>query len=246
MMNQIKILLKSYLIQRGYEIQKRPKVLLDNPELNFRISLDLCSKILLSQESQIFLIQVGAYDGVSNDPVRSLIEKYPVHAILVEPQQKAFEKLIDNYSTSNTNVHLENVAVSEQDGLRDFYFLKGDNLPDWYSQLASFSKENILAHNKFVAEELEDFLFSEKVKCKTISTLLDEYSFPRLDILQIDAEGYDEQIVRSINFEEVSPKIICYEHCHMKHDTRNSVMKYLARFGYQFCINDPDTIACKI
>lgn len=95
MMNQIKILLKSYLIQRGYEIQKRPKVLLDNPELNFRISLDLCSKILLSQENQIFLIQVGAYDGVSNDPVRSLIEKYPVRAILVEPQQKAFEKLID-------------------------------------------------------------------------------------------------------------------------------------------------------
>jgi hypothetical protein len=171
MLNKAKRLFKQYLNKFGYEVCAYPKVLLCKPELNFQVDLDLLCKTLLYGEDEIFLLQIGAYDGVSNDPVKNLIQRYPIQAILVEPQKRFFEILVDNYS-GRSGIYLENVAVAEKDELRDFYSLKGDDLPDWCLQIASFSKENLLKHSQFVALDLEKRLSSEKVKCKTISTLL--------------------------------------------------------------------------
>jgi len=51
-----------------------------------------------------------------------------------------------------------------------------------------------------------------KVKLTTVKKILDEYCdgvFP--DILSIDVEGLDFQILKTIDFENNSPKIICVE-----------------------------------
>lgn len=236
---------KNYLNTLGYKVHSYPTFLLEKSEFNFKINLDIICQSILYEQDQIYLLQVGAFDGVSNDPVRDLIKKYNIHAILVEPQKEFFKILVNNYSDFS-NVFLENVAISEKNGFHDFYFLKNDDLPQWCSQLASFSKENILKHGKFMKMNLEKYLFSEKIECKTIPTLLKDSCFPRLDILQIDAEGYDNVIIQSFDLNLIAPKIICYEHCHLDKSTRNNLLEYLSKFGYKFCIIDPDTIAIRI
>ena len=58
-------------------------------EINFEVS---CNKI-----NNLFFLQIGANDGVSDDPINALVRKYNWSGILVEPGSEAFIDLQNNY-----------------------------------------------------------------------------------------------------------------------------------------------------
>ncbi len=85
---------------------------------------------------------------------------------------------------------------------------------------------------------------SRDVECWTFDKLLQEAQAPEtIDLLQIDAEGYDHQIIRSINFERVKPVIIRFEHMVLSQKERNECLSLLASQGYRFLLEDNDTTA---
>ena len=55
-------------------------------------------------------------------------------------------------------------------------------------------------------------LYEVITKCISLSDLIKEQNIKHIDLLQIDTEGYDYQILKSIDFTIVKPTIISFEH----------------------------------
>ena len=53
------------------------------------------------------------------------------------------------------------------------------------------------------------------MKLQISSQLLKKYKIDRINILQIDTEGYDYDIIFSINFKQIRPDIIIFEYLHL-------------------------------
>ncbi len=187
-----------------------------------------------SREIQdFFVLQVGACDGVLADPIQKWIRKYNWHGLLVEPQRTEFERLTMNYR-DNRNLRLENVAVAETDGLRPLYRVK-DNLvkADWQRGIAS-----LVARPKFVKE---DMVVTEMVPCVTFTSLLNRHHVERIDLLQIDAEGYDYKLLKSFDFGRIRPRLIRYEHLHLQPTDQRACVLFLKRQGYRILEMQYDT-----
>ena len=74
----------------------------------------------------------------------------------------------------------------------------------------------------------------------TFATLIEKHNVQTIDLLQLDAEGYDFEIIQSIPFTKVIPSIIRYEH---KHIDNAECRQYLEQFGYEFLHEKHDTVA---
>lgn len=51
----------------------------------------------------------------------------------------------------------------------------------------------------------------ERVQCTTLHQLLDRHDVTQLDLLQIDTEGYDSEILRTLDFTRIRPRFVNYE-----------------------------------
>ncbi len=185
------------------------------------------------ERHDFFVLQIGACDGVMEDPIHKWIEKYRWQGILVEPQIKEFERLKNNYRNSN-NLRFENVAIAETSGLRPLYKVKDENIEaDWQRGVASlFAKPSL---------EKQDMVTTEMVQCVTFDTLLNRHQVKRIDLLQIDVEGYDYELLKLFDFERIKPQLIRYEHRHLKPSVRSSCKKHLKQNGYKILEMEYDT-----
>ena len=61
--------------------------------------------------------------------------------------------------------------------------------------------------------------------------------------VQIDAEGMDYQIIRSIDFQRIKPAIIRYEHMVLHERDRDACLELLEGHGCRFLLEDSDTTA---
>ena len=65
----------------------------------------------------------------------------------------------------------------------------------------------------------------------------------RVDLIQIDAEGYDWPIIRSIDFARLRPRILRFEYRHMSHATRMRASPCWRTAGYRFIVDAENIIA---
>ena len=91
-------------------------------------------------------------------------------------------------------------AISDQEGEIIFYYQKQ------FSQLNTTDKK--IAHEHFNGD------FKERsVKCQTIQNILNhsKYKGIKIDFLNIDVEGAEMKVLKTLNFEIYDPGIICVE-----------------------------------
>ena len=91
-------------------------------------------------------------------------------------------------------------AISDQEGEITFYYQKK------FSQLNTTDKK--IAMNIFNGN------FKERlVKCQTIHNILtnSKYKEVKIDFLNIDVEGAEMKVLKTLNFEIYDPKVICIE-----------------------------------
>ena len=180
-----------------------------------------------------FVLQIGACDGVMADPIHTWIKKYRWQGILVEPQREEFERLKINYR-DNDNLGFENVAIAEHSGLRPLYKVKDENIEaSWQRGVASLLPKPGL--------EKQDVVTTEMVQCVTFDTLLNRHQVKRIDLLQIDVEGYDYELLKLFDFEGIKPQLIRYEHGHLTLSDRSACSKYLTQNGYEILEMEYDT-----
>lgn len=199
--------------------------------------LDICIAALISQKNTLFFVQIGASDGITDDPLFPLVNKYQLNGICIEPLPDTFEKLKVNYEGFK-NIKFENAAITDIDKDICLYRPIDKNNSVSVSQKSSI-KKNVLLRSGFPLQKIE------KINVKGISfiSLVEKYNILDLDILQVDAEGADYEIVKSVLNSGYKPKIINYESLHLNKNDRENIRHLLADKGYSFLETNKDTIA---
>jgi FkbM family methyltransferase len=206
--------------------------------------LDLIGGWLTSLRDAVSFVQIGAFDGSANDPIWRNVRRYGWRGVLVEPQPNAFERLRGTYAGIDGLTFL-NVAVAKDAGTIPMYHIKdvGPNDPWWYGQVASFDRAHVLKHLE--ASDTADRVGTREVPTMTINDVL-AMSLQPVDVLQIDAEGYDAALVQMVDFERFQPTVIGFEHVHLSMSDRQAVSARLREMGYRFAHGGDDTIAVKL
>lgn len=193
-------------------------------------------------------LQIGANDGALYDPMRRQIHRRRWRGIMVEPVPEIFARLQRNYRHLAPRIILENVAVSAHSGEQPFYHLAHESdpaaagLPVWYHALGSFHKDVVLSHREHIPD-IDDRLVERMVPCLTVKELCQRHGFQNVDIVQTDTEGHDYEILKLLDLEHLRPKLVLYEHHHLKAPDREAAHDLLRACGYEFFEYGYDTLA---
>lgn len=193
-------------------------------------------------------VQVGSNDAEHGDPLRSYVERLAWRGVLVEPVPYVFTRLQARYA-SNPRIQLVNAAVATEDGRQPFYYVaesEDPGLPEWYDQIGSFDLDQVLHpyHLQHIPD-LADRVVQEDVRCCTFETLWRQHPLPRLDVIHVDAEGYDDKILAQIDLARLRPTIVMYEHKHLSEPQQNEVLTRLRAHGYRTLDLGSDVLAVR-
>lgn len=200
-------------------------------------------------------LQIGGNDGFVKDPIFKFVKKYPWQGIIVEPQVEVFEKSLRKTYRFASNVRLENLAIADKTETKKLWKIAVSN-SRWATGLATFDKailvyqiernyvsDRLKREGKPIPEKVDDYLTYEEVQCTTIEDLLVKHDFQKLDLLQIDTEGYDFEIIKTINFDKIKPKMISFESEHLSEEDFKACETLLQSNGYATKTVDRDTLA---
>jgi len=206
------------------------------------LDLDMVLSHYRIEHPKVLYLQVGAFDGVTGDPIYPLIEKHGLRRIVIEPQKDAFERLKTNYARFS-NFHLVNAAIADYNGTSNLFRINpGARGPEWLHQIASFDR-NVLAGHARMVPNLESMIETEQVPCMTFETLLKDLRLETVDLLQIDAEGLDAKLLRLFDIPMRKPPMVRFEHKHLSIADHENSIAMLVREGYRVTAAGSDTLA---
>lgn len=224
---------------------------LDKPKKELSIFLNNLSK---KQNNEVFFIQVGANDGQWGDRIYTFIRRDGWRGILIEPQKVIFKRLLNNHK-SRKNLFFENVAIDSTEGERGLFKISFTD-SQWASGISSFIKKDIeklidagyvermaKAESIKLPNNKEEWICEEKVKVQTLKNIIEKYQVKKIDLIMIDAEGYDFEIIKTIPFEYIKPGVIVYEDSHFNDETKNECQRFLTNLGYKTTPAEGNTIA---
>lgn len=191
----------------------------------------------------VFFVQVGAMDGKTHDPIYELVRSFSWHGILVEPLKDHFEKLKENYIDC-TGLIFENAAIADYTGIGTMYriptqAISESNLPRWGLEAGSLFRDR----NALAWEEIKPYVIEEQVACLKLSDLLSKHDVKNIDVLQLDAEGFDWQILRQLNFTKFRPSIINIEIVNMSNAEYSQCRQLLDNHDYIYSKTGYDLLA---
>jgi FkbM family methyltransferase len=179
-------------------------------------------------------VKIGANDGITNDPCSDiLLANANWKGLLVEPVPYCFERLKKNFSDPN-RFTLEQAAIGSAPGVKPFYYLDPDarkalpDLPVWFDHLASFDRNHILKHYP----ELDPFILQRDTEVTTLASVLQKHAVEKFHLLHIDTEGYDYEVLKTLDFEQNAPIMTLIEYKHLPAAERESMLKLLKKYGY--------------
>jgi FkbM family methyltransferase len=216
----------------GIERCYTPPLVTRRRELLVRSLLPYVVARELLKEPQLTFLQIGAFDGEGDDDLRELITRHCLRGVLVEPQPAAFARLQQTYHDQPQVVLLQS-AIAEKQGTRPLYCQRGHA-----SMAASFDREHLKRHGIRDGE-----IETQNVECHTVMSALAAAQLDSVDLIQIDAEGYDWPIIRSIDFSALRPTILRFEYRNMPHRDADECLEFLASHGYRFVVEPRDIIA---
>jgi len=232
--------IQRWLGKAGYRIERlRPPL----PGVSLFV-LDYVLQILNQRRAgEVSFVQIGANDGMQEDPCYAWINRFPWRGVLVEPQPRLAARLRALHR-DNSRIRVEQAIIADAPGAATLYYLREtDGTPEWASGIASMSRQAITQHRGEIPGF--DALLAEAVlPAVTLAQLLAKYAIASLDYLQIDAEGADYRILQSIDFAQVKPAVIAYEHANLTPEENAACRALLALHGYHFGSWLGDTIAC--
>lgn len=201
--------------------------------------------ILRFFHADFFFVQIGANDGKTFDPIYGVVNGLKCKGIVIEPIKEYFEELKMNYKHL-PNIAFLNCAIYHQNTKIPMFRVDKNrkDLPDFAKGIASTDRNH---HKKPYIPIPKEAMVEEEVTAITFDTLLELYRIRRIDLLQIDAEGYDYNILRMINFSRIKPRIVNFEHHlsdgNMSHEQFIECISLLIKKGYRIITQDFDCIA---
>lgn len=189
----------------------------------------------LSVDKNFFFVQVGANDGLRNDPIHKYVKEYGWRGILIEPQAKAFVMLQKNYESSKGLV-FENIAIGTEDGELELFSIDSGESEEWHDLIATARPEVGLLKDQ------NRTVVSQKVKALKLETLWEMHGVKEVDLMLMDLEGFEPKIFQSYSW-NLKPKKIYFETRHLGYMQFQEVQKILHGQGYRLFTERGDCLA---
>jgi len=188
-------------------------------------------------------LQIGANDGVVNDPIYDTVHARSWTGVLVEPLPHVFDRLVANYADIST-VRFANLAVGTEVGTLTMYQVRpqpGD--PPWVGQITSMDREVVRKH-AYALPDLDARIETVTVDAIPLRDLVDRYELDTLDVMLTDAEGFDADIIEQIPLDASwAPRYLLFEGKHIDRDRFVRLRRRLRQARYHFVWLGPDWLA---
>jgi len=217
----------------------------------FRPGIRFQTEAAFKHYQDIFVLKIGANDGVTNDPLATLLltdRRY--RGLLVEPLPMYAAMLRANYGKCG-RFATEQAAVTASSCTANMYYVDenaleriGIAIPDWVRGVASFDRLHVLKH---LTPEMHLTVKEASVECLAVNALLSRNNIQKIDLLQIDSEGFDYVILRQFDFTTLRPRIVLFEQKHLTAQDRQAAKIMMELAGYKvkemetdvFCLAAP-------
>ena len=161
------------------------------------------------------LVVIGAHFGIW---LKEELVKYKNdNILLVEPVPYNFKILNENFQNEK-NIFICTNAVFSENKTEKFYFVREDSIPKlgkhWASGIGSFSKEHLLNHKSKRFNIKEEDIDNLDVEFITFDKLVKNFEIGSIKKLQIDVEGAEFEILKSIDFKKININQIQFEFKH--------------------------------
>lgn len=194
----------------------------------------------------VYVVSIGAMDGVSHDSLfPHVVKNEHWRGLFVEPVPYYFSQLQENYGF-RANLAFENAAIGSTIQDRVLYTVDTDaisanDVPEWCNGISTFN----LYGPTISADGIREHLRPIVVRCRPFSDLVQEYDVPRIDVLQIDAEGADYEIFQQVWACGYRPKVVHVEIVQMTAAEQDSMKQSLESAGYSVETDSEDLTACR-
>jgi len=191
------------------------------------------------------VIQIGANDGITNDPIHKFIKRDNWKGVLLEPQKDVFDTYLKKIYAKNKGIVCLNAALGETDSFNTLYKIGFSNAR-WATGLASFNKDVLIKaftegsvkintdkEGISIPENEDERIVSEKVQMICFRTIIEKYNIQSVDLLQIDTEGFDFEVIKMFDFTRIRPKMIVFEETHIPPATLIKCYDFLHDRGYK-------------
>lgn len=204
-----------------------------------------------NRKKLVNFIQIGASDGLRWDPFRRFIIRDKWNGVFVEPLPNVFSILKRNYAhRRNQNLKFVNAAISIGDvDYIDIWsyseqFCESLSLEDrlFYLRKSSLDRNHVEQSLKGY-DNTESKIKCFRVKCISINALIREFCDKKgPSLILIDAEGHDDKIIRTIDFNSFSPEAILFE-SHNIGANKKKIDDFLVGKGYKISDLGGDSVA---
>jgi len=207
---------------------------------------DIGLHYLGKNKQDVFVMNIGAMDGVLFDEMVGYTQKYNFKGLYVEPIPYLFEKLKNNIGDKENNF-FENSAISDYDGEIEMLTIMKDAIDNglvhncFYGMSAVYPPKNGLG-SEGDRETVEKYGEVVKVSCITFETLLKKYNITDFDVIKIDAEGHDFKIFKQIDIGKYKPSIIRIEWINLNKDEQLEIKDIFKKHNYEFELLGQDII----
>ena len=197
----------------------------------------------LSKINTLTVVQIGANDGITNDPIHKFIKRDNWRGVLLEPQFFVYENYLKKIYQRNKEIHTLCAAIGVKDDKQYLYKIGFCDMR-WATGLASFFKENVekAFSTGFVQKKCSKYNIklpsaSERIKSEEVmvispETLLNRYNITTIDLLQIDVEGFDFEVIKIFDIQKTRPKTIIFEHIHLNENEMKLCIEHLKNNNY--------------
>jgi FkbM family methyltransferase len=209
-----------------------------------------CLELLMARRetgSEFTVFQVGANDGITDDPIHAYVINHGWRGVLVEPIPWVFQELKKTYA-GVAGIVCENVAVAGHEGEAEIFYLdtfsdrSGNKLKRGLGgRIASLNRRSVVRERR--VRSLEAAVRSIKVPIENVERLMQKHGLDEIHLLQIDAEGYDFEVLKLFPFEQTLPLLVHYEHRNLTWPEMRESWSFLAEKGYLLAQHGLDTTA---
>jgi FkbM family methyltransferase len=203
-------------------------------------NIDFLISKTISQENNLLIVQIGANDGVQNDPLRKhLLQKGSYNAILIEPLPFFVDTLKNLYS-NRTDIKIIQAAAGKTNEIKTLFYIPNDIALEmngegpqnnWALGQGSFSKENVIYwinSNSFrgasYVKKMDYWIKNiNEIKVNVIATKELLPSTTDIVLLVIDVQGFELDVLKGIDW-QFPPKYIMIEEDLNNREARNYLL----------------------
>ena len=231
-------------------------------ELREMSHLESCLYALTNLRETLNIVQVGANDGAINDPLYGFVRAnaHRTRVILCEPKAYLVPELERAYAFHGARF-IFNGAVGPGPTLT-LYRIRREHWEEFSVRYArgwpayraptgvtSAHRDHVLdwVRKHYRGPRRPDEVIEEvSVECLDMAGLLHRAGlFDRVDVLQIDAEGFDDEVIRASDLPRLRPLVVNFEYRNLPAGRAADLRALLARAGYVFSPHGMDGLAIR-